>query len=141
VTVRWAKLTSPGGAANANDGRGAGGETLLPDLPTADIAYFVYAGIDFLQCRVNRREMLAGLGGERRYVLPLEGDRRALRVMLVVTAGCPLARAGNDRGELPLKLRESLQRLVSIGGKTGLSGTRVSHLRHLSFKVTIPSAG
>jgi hypothetical protein len=28
-----------------------------------------------------------------------------------------------------------------IGGQPGLSGTRVSHLRHLSFKVTIPSAG
>ena len=31
--------------------------------------------------------------------------------------------------------------LVAIGGQPGLCGTRVSHLRRLSFKVTIPSAG
>jgi len=141
VAVCRAKLTSRSGAPNANEGRGAGGETFLADLATAHIAYFVYARIDFRQCRVNRREMLAGLGGERRYVLPLEGDRSALRVVLVVTTGRPLARAGDDRGELPLKPREPVHRLVAIGGEPGLSGTRVSHLRHLSFKVTIPSAG
>ena len=141
MAVWWAKLAPPSGAANANEGRGAGGETFLADLAATGIAYFVYAGINFRQGRVNRREMLAGLGGERRYVLPLEGDRRALRVVLVVTARRPLARAGDDRGEVPLKLRQPVQRLVAIGGQTGLSGTRVSHLRHLSFKVTIPSAG
>lgn len=141
MAVWWAKLTSPRGAANANEGRGAGGETFLADLATAHIAYFVYAGIDFRYCRLNRGEMIAGLGGERSYVLPLEGDRRALWVVLVVTAGRPLARAGDDRGEVPLKLCEPVKRLVAIGGQPELSGTRVSHLRHLSFKVTIPSAG
>jgi len=141
VAVWWAKLASPSGAANANEGRGAGGETFLADLTATGIAYFVYAGIDFRQRRVNLREMVAGLGGEGRYVLPLEGDRRALRIVLVVTARRPLARAGDDRGEVPLKLRQPVQRLVAIGRQTGLSGTRVSHLRHLSFKVAIPSAG
>ena len=136
-----ARLTPRSGAADANEGRGAGDEALLANRPAAQIAYFVYAGINFPQGRVNRREMFTRLGGEGCYVLPLEGDRRALRVVLVVTARRPLARAGDDRGEVPLKLCEPIKRLVAIGGQPELSGTRVSHLRHLSFKVTIPSAG
>jgi hypothetical protein len=61
--------------------------------------------------------------------------------MLVVAPGRALARAGDDRGELPVKLRDLLQNLVALGGQPGLRGTLVSHLRRLSFKVTIPSAG
>jgi hypothetical protein len=136
-----AKLTPRAGAAHANEGRGAGREALCANRPTAHIAYFVYAGIDFAQGRVNRREMLARLGGERRDMLPLESDGRALRVMLVVAPGRALARAGDDRGEVPVKLGDPLQCLVTIGAQPGLCGTRVSHLRRLSFKMTIPSAG
>jgi hypothetical protein len=136
-----ARLTPRSGAADANEGRGAGGEALLANRPAAQIAYFVYAGINFPQGRVNRREMFTRLGGERRDMLPLESDRRALGVMLVVATGRALARAGDDRGEVPLKLRDPVQRLVTIGGQPRLCGTRVSHLRRLSFKVTIPSAG
>ena len=85
--------------------------------------------------------MFTRLGGERRDMLPLESDRRTLGVMLVVAAGRALARAGDDRCEVPLKLRDPVQRLVTIGGQPGLFWTRVSHLRRLSFKVTIPNAG
>ena len=141
VAVCGGKLTSPSGAPDANEGRRAGGETFLANRLAAHIANFVYARIDFRQGRVNRREMLTGLGGERRYVLPFESDRRALRVVLVVATGRALARAGDDRGELPLKLRDPAKRLVAIAGQPELSGTLVSHLRRLSFKVTIPSAG
>ena len=128
------KLTPRSGAADAYEGRRAGGEPFLADRSSARIAYFVYAGINFRLGRVNRREMLAGLRDERRDVLPLESDRRAFRVVFVVAPGRTLARAGNDRGELPLEFRDPAQCLVAIGGQPRLSGTRVSHLRHLSLK-------
>ena len=141
VTVGRAKLTPFPGAADANEGGRAGGETFFANRPAACIAYFVYAGIDFPPGRVNRREVLARLRDQGRYVLPLEGDRRALRVMLVIAPGRALARAGDDSAELPLKFGDPAQRLAPIGGQLRLSGTRVSHLRHLSFKMTIRSAG
>jgi hypothetical protein len=141
VAVGRANLAPRSGAADANEGRGASDESFRANRLTAHIAYFVRAGIDFPQGRVNRRKMLPGLRGERRYMLPLESDRGALRVMLVVASGRALARAGDDRGELPVKLRDLVQHLVVLGGQPGLGGTLVSHLRRLSFKVTIPSAG
>jgi hypothetical protein len=141
VAVGRANLAPRSGAVDANEGRGAGGEAFRANRHTAHIAYFVCAGIDFPPGRVNRREMLPGLRGERRDMLPLESDRRALRVMLVVAPGRALAGAGDDRGELPVKLRDLVQHLVTLGGQPGLCGTLVSHLRRLSFKVTIPSAG
>jgi hypothetical protein len=132
--VGQVKLTPRPGAADANEGRRAGGETLPANPPAAHIAYFVYAGINFPQGRVNRREMPPGLRNESRYVLPFESDRRALRVMFVVPPGRTLARTGDNRGELPLQLRYPAQRLVAIGGQSRLGGTRVSHLRHLPLK-------
>ena len=60
--------------------------------------------------------MFTRLGGERRDMLPLESDRRALGVMLVVAPGRALARAGDNRRELPLKPGEPVERLVAVGG-------------------------
>ncbi len=134
VVAGSAKLASCPGAADANERGGPGGETFLADRTTAYIAYFVHAGTEFSQRRVYRRQMFAALYDERRYVLPLEGDRRTLRVVLVVAPGRTLARTGNDGGELPLKFRDPTQRLVAIGVQPRLSGTPVSHLRHLSLK-------
>jgi hypothetical protein len=139
--VAWAKLAPPLGTADANQRRGPGGEALLANRLAASIAYFVYAGIDFPQGRVNSAEMLTLPRDERRNVLPLEGDRGALRVMLVVAPGRALARAGDDRGELPLQLSDSVKRLVAIGIQPEPGLLRVSHLRRLSLKETIPSAG
>ena len=134
LTAGYAKLTSRSGAADANQGGRADYETFLPNRSAAHIAYFVYAGVKFPLGRVYLRKVLAGLHDERRHVLPLESERRALRVVLVVAAGRALARAGDDRGELPLKLRDPAQCLVAIGVQPRLNGTRVSHLRHLSLK-------
>lgn len=134
-------ITSCPGAADANERRGAGGEAFLANRPAAYIAYFVYVGIDFPECRVNRRKMIMRLRGERRDVLPLECHRRAFGVMLVVAPGGALARAGDDRGELALKLCQPVQRLLALRGQPLFCGPRVSHLRRLSFKVAIPSAG
>jgi hypothetical protein len=138
---RGGNLTPRSGTADANERRGADDQAFRADLATTDIAYFVYTGIDFRQRRVNRREVLARLGGERRYVLPLESNGRAFRVVLVVAACRALVRTGDDGGELPLKLREPVTRLVAIGRQAHLRGTLVSHFGGLSFKVTIPSAG
>jgi len=136
-----AKLTPLAGAADANERRGPGGQALRANRVAAHIAYFVFARFDFAERGVNLPEMRACLRGERRDVLPLESDRGALGVMLVVAAGRALARAGDDRGELPLELRDPVQRVVALGGQPRLRGTRVSHLDRLSFKMTIPSAG
>jgi hypothetical protein len=82
--------------------------------------------------------MLTGLRDERRNMLPFEGDRRALRVMLVVAPGRALTRAGDDRGELPLKLGDPFKCLLTIGIQPGPGLFRVSHLRRLSLTETIP---
>jgi hypothetical protein len=112
---------------DANERRGASSEAFLANRPAAYIAYFVYAGIEFPYCRVNRREMITNLPGERRDMLPLECHRRTLGVMLVVAPGGTLARAGDDRGEVALKLRQPVQRLLALGGQPVLCGPRVSH--------------
>jgi hypothetical protein len=102
VDVGTAKLTSRSGASDANEGRRAGGEAFLANRPAARIAYFVYAGINFPQGLINRRETLTCPRDQRRDMLPFERDRGTLRVMLVVATGRALPRAGDDRGELPL---------------------------------------
>lgn len=135
------KLTPLPGAADANERRGPGGQALRANRIAALIAYFVFARFDFAERGVNLREMRACLLGERRDVLPLESDRGALWIMLVVAARRAFARAGDDRGELPLELCDPVQRVVAFGGQPRLRGTRVSHLDRLSFKMTIPSAG
>ena len=85
--------------------------------------------------------MLTRLRGERRNVLPFEGDRRALRIMLVVTPGGALARAGDDRCELLFKFRDPVEYLLAIGIQSRPGPFRPSHLRRLSLTETIPSAG
>jgi hypothetical protein len=126
---------------NADQRRRAGDKTFRSNCLTAHIAYFVYARIDFGRRRVDRAKVLISQGEQRRDVLPLEGDGRALRVMLVVTARRSLARAGHDSGEVPLQFSDPMQCLFAIGIQPGLSWTRFSHLRRLSFKLTIPNAG
>jgi hypothetical protein len=69
----------------------------------AYVAYFVRAGSDFPQCRVNFRQAGACLVDQRRDVLPLERDGGAFRVVLVVAPGRAVAGAGDDRAELPFK--------------------------------------
>jgi hypothetical protein len=135
------RLAPRPGAADANERRGADGETFLANRSAAPIAYFVYAGIDFPQGRVNGGEMLTRLRDERRNMLPFEGDRRTLRVMLVIAPGRALTRAGDDRGELPLKLSDPVKYLLTIGIQPEPALFRVSHLRRLSLTETIPSAG
>ena len=136
-----ARLAARSRAADTDQRRGTGGKPFRSNCLATHIAYFVYAGIDFRLCRIDRPQVLIRLGEQRRHVLPLEGDGRALRVMLVVTARRSLACAGHDGGEVPLQFGDPLPCLVAIGIQPGLSGTRFSHLRRLSFKLTIPNAG
>jgi hypothetical protein len=59
--------------------------------------------------------MFTRLRDECGNVLPFEGNRGALRIMLVVASGRALARAGDDCGELPLKLSDVAEYLLAIG--------------------------
>jgi hypothetical protein len=77
--------------------------------------------------------MNACLVEQRRDMLPFEGDRSALGIVLVIAAGRPLGGAGDDRGELPLELGDLPEYLISIGIKPKPRYFRHSHLRHLSF--------
>jgi hypothetical protein len=52
--------------------------------------------------------MLAGLRHQCRNVLPLEGERRALRVVLVVAPGGAVGGARDDGVEVPLQVSEAL---------------------------------
>jgi hypothetical protein len=63
------------------------------------------------------------------------------RVVLVVTARRTLACAGHDGGEASSEAGDPARCLFAIGIQPGLSQARFSHLRRLSFKVTIPNAG
>src|SRR5579859_265575 len=89
-------------AVDADKGRGAGSEAFRANRPAAYIAYFVYAGIDFPQRGVDRRKMLARLRDQCRNVLPFEGERRALRVVLVVAPRGAVGGARDDRVEVTL---------------------------------------
>jgi hypothetical protein len=141
VTVGSVKLMSPGGAADANERCGADGEALFGNGPAAYITYFVYAGFNFLEGRLDRGQVVTRLGKQCRNVLPLEGDRRPLRVMLVVVPGRALPGAGDDGGEVPLQVSDSVEHLFAIGIQPRPGLFRVSHLRRLSLNETIPSAG
>ena len=98
-----ARLAPGSRAADTDQRRGTCDKTFRSNCLATKIAHFVYAGIDFRQCRIDRVKVLICLGEQRRYVLPLEGHGRALRVMLVVTARCSLACTGHDGGEVPLQ--------------------------------------
>lgn len=75
--------------------------------------------------------MLTHLRDERGNMLPFVGDRGALRVMLVIAAGRALARAGDDRRELPFKLGDALKCLLAIGIQPRPGPFLVSHMRPL----------
>jgi hypothetical protein len=124
-------LTSPSGAADANEGRRAGREAFLANRLAAYVTYSVCARIDFPQRSVNRVEMSTRLRYERGHMLPLERHRSALRVMLVVAPGRALARAGDDRGELPFQLSDPAEYLVAIGIQPESCELWLRHLHRL----------
>ena len=130
-----------GGAADAGEGRRARREPLGADRAAAYIAYFVYARVEFPQRLVDRGQAGARLGKQRRDMLALERDRGTLGVVLVVAARRAAGNAGDDRGELPLKLGDLLQGLIAIGIQPRLCIFRLSHLRHLPLGMTIRSVG
>ena len=90
---------------DTGEGGGTGGKALRANRAAAYVAYFVLTGIDFPQCRVNRRQVRARLVDQRRDVLPLERDGGAFRVMLVVAPGRAFAGAGDDRARTPVPVR------------------------------------
>lgn len=99
-----ARLAPGSRAADTDQRRRTGEKAFRPNCLATNIAYFVYAGIDSRQCRIDRAKVLICLVEQRRHVLPLERDGRALRVVLVVTARRPVACAGHDRGEVALQI-------------------------------------
>ncbi len=58
--------------------------------------------------------MLPRLFEQRRHVLALIRDRRALGIVLVITAGRPARGAGDDRVELTLEFGDAAHSLVAI---------------------------
>jgi hypothetical protein len=122
-----------GRTVDADKRRGAGGEALLANGAAAYIAHFVHAGIDFPQRLVHRRKMLARLRDQCRNVLPFEGERRALRVVLVVAPGGAVGGARDDRVEVSLQVSETLPYQFAIGIQPRLSRLCVIHGHRLLF--------
>jgi hypothetical protein len=122
-----------GGTVDADKRCGASGEAFLANGVTAYIAHFVHAGIDFPQRLVRRRKMLARLRDQCRNVLPFEGERRALRVVLVVAPGGAAGGARDDRVEVSLQVSEALQYQFAIGIQPRLSRLCVTHGHRLLF--------
>src|SRR5260370_5158091 len=84
----WAPgLSARVGEVNAGRGHGPGGQAGGADRPAAVFAGAVAALGKPEQRRVDLGEVLPGLGEQGSGVLALEGDRGALRVVLVVGAG------------------------------------------------------
>ena len=88
-------------AAHAGGGGGAGRQPFGPDGLPAPVAHSVPAVGQPPQRGVDRRDLIPRRREQRGGVLPLERERRALRVVLVVGPG----RAGRlgQPGELPLQ--------------------------------------
>jgi hypothetical protein len=70
-------------------------------------------------------------------VLPLERDRRALRIVLIVAAGRSVRDARHDAAELPLEFGDLLQRLIAGGLQPGTCRFWFSHQRRISLIATI----
>jgi hypothetical protein len=75
------------GAADAGPRHGAGTQPLDRDLAAAGSAAVVDPGPHTLDGTVDVDQLLVGCGQERGDLCPLEGDRRALGVVLVITGG------------------------------------------------------
>lgn len=75
------------GTADARARRGAGKQSLYRDLAAATFAAVVDPGPHPLNGTVDIEQFLLGCGQERGDLCPLEGDRRAFRVMLVIAGG------------------------------------------------------
>jgi len=85
------------------------------------------------QCRVNRREMLAGLGGERRYVC-LEATRGASVVLVVTTGPKPrrsVARSRRTPAQAP-RARSTVSSLILEASRDLRTGQSLAFTYHLS---------
>ena len=102
-----------------------GGEAVGPDRLPALGAPAVAARRHPAQGRVDLGQLLPGLAEQGGGVLPLERDRRALRVVLVVGAG----RAGrlDDPGQLPLQPVQPRERVRPFGRQPLLRPLLLGH--------------
>jgi hypothetical protein len=91
------------GTPDTGGGCRACGQPALPDRLTASEACAVRAVVEPADGSVDLRELFEGPGKERGGVLPLERERRALRVVLVVGAR-PACGIGDTR-EFPVQGR------------------------------------
>ncbi len=96
------------GAADAGLGGRPGGQPRCGDGATAASARPVPARGQPLQRRVDDRQVRASLAGQGGGMLALEGDGRALRVVLIVGVG--RLRRLDDPAQLPLQPGEPVQR-------------------------------
>lgn len=104
---------SAGSAIDAGPRRGSRLEPTRRDGATAPLAGAVVACVETGQSGVDLAEVLAGLPSERVDLRALEGDRRPLRVVLVVGVA-PLAGL-DERVEVPGEGRETSEGLPSLG--------------------------
>jgi hypothetical protein len=86
---------------DAGGGRWAGGQAIFRDWLATPDASAVRAAVEPADGGVDPRDLVQGLRIQRGRMLPLESERRALRVMLVV--GARLAGGFGDARELEVK--------------------------------------
>src|SRR6185369_11836140 len=127
---RWGGSTAAG-AAHARGGHRAGREAGGTDVLAAALAPAVAALRQLPHGRIDLRELLTGLVEQGGHVLPLKGDRRAFRIVLIVGPG--RVRRLDD----PAKL--ALQPIEPLEGGCPFRGQQLERARLLSHPSWVPA--